>query len=111
VYILDFDNDSEELMHWNRDHWGSLNWVFSAEMLALVVIKHIPKSIGMGNTGILVCESIFENPVLIDIVLACRNKSTVGAFGIFWAGFAIGLGFWVARGIARLRSCSAFVII
>ena len=45
VYILGFDNDSEELMHWNRDHWGSLNWVFSAEMLALVVIKHIPKAL------------------------------------------------------------------
>jgi hypothetical protein len=93
VYIPDFDNDSEELMHWNRDHWGSLNWVFSAEMLALVVIKHIPKSIGMGNTGILVCESIFENPVLFDSVLGCRNKSKGGPFGIDWAYFGIGLGF------------------
>ena len=54
-------------------------------------------SISMGNTGILVCESIFENPVLIDSILGCRNKSARGVFGIVWAGFGIGLGFWVAR--------------
>jgi hypothetical protein len=46
-------------------------------------------SISMGNTGILVCESIFHNSVLIDSILACRNKYSIRAFGIGWAGFGI----------------------
>jgi hypothetical protein len=36
----------------------------------------------MGNIDILVCESIFYNPVLIDSILGCRNKTLSRAFGI-----------------------------
>jgi hypothetical protein len=37
-------------------------------------------------------KSILGISVLIDIVLACRNKSRNGAFGIGWAGFGFGGG-------------------
>jgi hypothetical protein len=58
-----------------------------------VVIELVPKALYMGNSTILVCESIFKNPVLYDSVLACRNKYSIRAFGITWAYFGIGLGF------------------
>jgi hypothetical protein len=37
-------------------------------------------------------KSIFENPVLFDSDLACRNKSSQRCFGIDWAGFGFGGG-------------------
>jgi hypothetical protein len=65
--------------------WFGLVWYYSA----LVVINPIIEYICLYWS----VKSIFENPVLFDSDLACRNKCLSRAFGIGWAGFGIGLGF------------------
>ena len=41
------------------------------------------------NALILVRKSIFENPVLIDIVLACRNKCRAGHLALIGLGLVL----------------------
>ena len=52
---------------------------------------------------------IFENSVLSEVFLACRNKCGVRPFGIYWAWFGFIGGFGVARG-THLR-CLAIVYV
>jgi hypothetical protein len=54
-------------------------------------------------------KSIFENPVLFDSVLACRNKSRVGQLVLIKLDLALGWGFGSRAGSSQTSCDSAFV--
>jgi hypothetical protein len=50
------------------------------------------KCLGWAYLAILVRKSIFENPVLINIVLGCRNKCARGHLALIELGLALAVG-------------------